>query len=66
MPPINTHITADQLSTLVEEASIATHHGGGTGDADGRARNAKHGEPPAYNGQLLQILLRVEGEFVGA
>ena len=41
MPPANTHMTADQRSILVEEASIATHHGGGTGDADGRTRGCK-------------------------
>ena len=36
-PPENKHIIADQHSTLVGEASIATHHGGCTGDADRRA-----------------------------
>ena len=45
---------------------IATHHGGGASNADGRARDAKHGEPPAQEGQLLRVLLRVEGDFVGA
>ena len=52
-----THIAADEHRTFVEEASImhgrkiiATHHGVGTGGADGRARNAEHGEPPAYEG----------------
>jgi hypothetical protein len=30
------------------------------------SRDAKHSEPPAYKGQLLRILLRVEGDFVGA
>ena len=67
IPPTNTPITADQHSTLVEEASIETHHKGSTGNIDGRAsRDAKHSEPPAYKGQLLRILLRVEGDFVGA
>ena len=54
MLPVNIHTTADQHSTFVEEDSIVhgrkiivTHHGGGTSDADGRARDAKHGEPPA-------------------
>ena len=43
MPPKNTDITADQPGPLVDddEASIATHFGGGTGDADGHARDAK-------------------------
>jgi len=27
---------------------IATHHGGGTGDTDGHARDAKHSESVAY------------------
>src|SRR5260221_11932884 len=73
MPPANTHITADQHNTLVEESSIlhgrkiiATHHGGGPGDADGHARDAKHSGPPAYEGQLLRVLLGVEADFVGA
>ena len=48
-----------------ERKIIATHHGGGTGDANGRARDAKHGEPPAYERQLLRVLLGVEGDFVG-
>jgi len=55
MPPATSiNITADQHSTLVEEDSImyrkiiiVTHHGGGRGDADGPARDTKHGEPPA-------------------
>jgi len=77
MPPANTHITADQHNTLPEGASIvhgthdgrkiiATHHRGGTGDADGRPRDAKQSESPAYEGQLLRVLLGVEGDFVGA
>lgn len=28
--------------------------------------DAKRGEPPAYKGQQLRILLRLEGNFVGA
>ena len=50
----------------MEEKPIATYHGGGTGDTDGRAGDAKYGEPPAYKGQLLRILLGVKGDFVGA
>ena len=64
--PTYTQITADQHSTLVEDITIATHHKGSTGNTDERARDAKHGEPPASKGQLLQILLHVEGDFVGA
>ena len=48
MPRNNTHITADQCSTLVDEASITTHHGEGTGDTDRRAMDTKRGDPPAY------------------
>ena len=63
--PGNTHNTTDQHITLFEGASFATHHGGCTactGDTDGCARNAKHSE---YKEQLLQTLLRIEGELVG-
>ena len=57
---------ADQHRTLVEEVPIATHHRGNTGNTDERARDAKHGEPPTSKGQLLRILVHVEGDFVGA
>jgi hypothetical protein len=62
----NIVITVDQYSTLVKEVFIETHYEGGAGDADGCARDAKHGDPPAYEGRLLRIFLRVEGDFVRA
>jgi len=65
MPPANTHITADQDSTLVEYTSIATHHGGDTGDTDGRARDAKHGEPPAYKGDFVGACSVGAGRRIG-
>lgn len=66
IPPISTPITADQPSTLSEEASTETHDKGGTGNTDGHTRYTKHGEPPAYKGQLSQILLSVERDVVRA
>jgi len=32
---------------MYRKKKIVTHHGGGRGDADGRAIDTKHGEPPA-------------------
>ena len=51
----NPHITADQRSTLVDEACIATHHGGGTADTDGHARDTKRSDPPAYKDNYCGI-----------
>ena len=53
-------ITVDQHSTLIKEVLIETHYEGGKGDADGRIRDAKHGDKPAYKGQLLRIFLRLK------
>lgn len=55
IPPANTDITARQHNTLVQEGCIATHHRGGTGNADGRAMNAKHGATGVQETTLLCV-----------
>jgi hypothetical protein len=41
-----------------------THHGRGTCDADGRGRDADHGEPSAHKGQFLRVLRRLKEHLV--
>ena len=53
----------NQHSTLVKEDFIETQYEGGTGDADGRARDAKHGDPLAYKGLLLRIFAPPRGRL---